>query len=410
MVLKDKPILAPFRVLRPTWFASPLRYPFPWALGWWFATQALAWLEPVPDELQIQFDWKYLASVHLCAIAAQLVLPLPAWFLVPKDAPGGRASTLVRLSMGASLWLLWTFPLTFAFTGSQGALVLSLGRELLWAGALALGIAGLRSRKPVGRLLVAGGWSLLFFVGALVFAALPDLDSLSRMRMDDLGSGRVCKGLPNLPPHRVESATWMVWGDPKSVSSARLGLGTRQTILDEAPGRVRVRVSTGAPPPPEDTVGTTRVDPTDGPLLEALVAAVDPNGSDSLRLVQLHGAVHRSIRYERRYFPGTSSEILSRGTGDCKAYAQVFCAGARRLGYPARVVHGLLASPDGYYAHAWVTVKTAAGWRDWDPTSSEPFPDARYLRFATPRLSTGAFDGELAIFALDSISILDARR
>jgi hypothetical protein len=408
VVLKDKPILAPFRVLQPTWFASSLRFPFHWAFEWWLATQALAWLEPVPDELQIQFDWKYLASVHLCAIAGQLLLPLLAWFLIPGDVPSGRGPTLVRLSMGASLWFLWTFPLTFLFTGSQGALVLSLGRELLWAGALAIGIASLRSRKPVRQALLVGTWSVFFFLGALVFAALPDLDSLSRMRMDDLGTGRVCKGLPRLPPHRVESATWMVWGDPKIVSVSRLSLGTRQTVQEEGRGRVLVKISAGAPPPPEDTVGTNRIDPTDGSLLESLVRSVPRTGPDSLRLVRLHDAVHRSIRYERRYFPGTSSEILSRGSGDCKAYAQVFCAGARRLGFPARVVHGLLASPDGYYAHAWVTVKTSSGWQDWDPTSSEPFPDARYLRFATPKLSSGAFDGELAIFALDSISVLDA--
>ena len=406
MVLKDKPILAPFRVLQPTWFASPLRFPFHWAVEWWLVTQALAWLEPVPDELQIQFDWKYLASVHLCAIAAQILLPLLAWFLIPKDAPGGRASTLLRLSMGASLWFLWTFPLTFLFTGSQGALVLSLGRELLWSLALAVGIVSIRPGTATRRLLPVVGWSVLFFVGSLVFAALPDLDSLSRMRMDNLGTGRVCKGLPHLPSHRVESATWMVSGDPKIVSASRLSLGTRQTILQEGKGRVMVKISAGIPAPPEDTVGSNHLDPTDGPLLESLVASVPLAGADSFRLVRLHDLVHRAIRYERRYFPGTSSEILSRGTGDCKAYAQVFCAGARRLGFSARVVHGLLASPDGYYAHAWVTVKTTAGWQDWDPTSSEPFPDARYLRFATPRLSNGAFDGELAIFALDSISIL----
>ncbi len=408
-MLKDKPLLAPFRVLQPTWFSSPIRFPLTWAVGWWILTQALAWLEPVPEQLQIQFDAKYLASVHLCAMAAQLLLPFLGWFLVPRETPGGRAGTLVRVSLGASLWFLWTFPLTFLFTSTQGALVLSLVRELLWAGTLAAGIAGLLPHPALRRWgLVALGAPVLF-VGSIVFAALPDIDSIARLRMDDMGSGRVCKGTPRLPGHRVETATWTVAGDPKTVSEERLSLGTRQVVLDGSPGRIVVRVSAGAPPPPQDTDGTTRLDPTDGPLLETLAASV-PAGPDNFRLVSLHGTVHRSIRYERRYFPGTSSEILARGSGDCKAYAQVFCAAARRQGFPARVVHGLLASPDGYYAHAWVTVKTTAGWQDWDPTSSEPFPDARYLRFAPPRLASGAFDGELAIFALDSISVSDATR
>lgn len=409
-MLKDKPIDAPLRVIQPSWFASPCTFPFYWACAWWLAIQALAWLEPIPDELQIQFDWKYLASMHLCAIAAQLLLPLLAWFLVPKDVPSGRASTLLRISMGSCLWFLWTFPLAYVFTGSQGAILLSLGREALWAGTLAVGVAGLRQRTKGKRLGLVALWTSLFFVGSLVFAALPDLGSLSRMNMDNLGTGLVCRGVPNFPPVRVESARWNVSGDPKTVSGSRLSLGTRQTILQDSGGHVLVQVSAGSPPPPVDTEGSRRIDPDDGPILESLVASVPSLGSDSFRLGMLHGLVHRSIRYERRYFPGSSSEILSRGSGDCKAYAQVFCAGSRRLGFAARVVHGLLASSDGYYAHAWVTVKTDRGWQDWDPTSSEPFPDARYLRFSTPRLASGAFDGELAIFALDSISVQVDRR
>ena len=403
---KDKPIFAPLRVFHPGWFASPVRFPFLWAFGWWLLVQGLAWLEPVPDDLQMQFSWNYLALTHLCAIAGQLLLPFVAWFLVPKEQPGGRATTLLRLSMGASLWQLWTFPLTFAFTGSQGAIVLALGRELLWAGALALAIAGLRSpRGALTRLGLSLIWTLLFFFGGLGFALLPDIGSLGHLRMENLGTGQVCKGIPQLPPTRVETANWLISGDPGSVSPSRLALGERQIAMQVTPGKVLVRVGSAATPAPEDTTGTTRIDPNDGPILERLVASVPSIGSDSLRLGLLHGLVHRSIKYQRRYFPGTSSEILARGNGDCKAYAQVFCAGVRRLGYPARVVHGLLASQDGYYAHAWVSVKTSHGWQDWDPTSGDPFPDARYLRFSTPKEATGAFDGELAIFALDSISV-----
>jgi hypothetical protein len=406
---KDKPIYAPLRLLRPGWYADPSRFPLFWALGWWILVQCLAWLEPLPTELQIQFDWKYLALTHLCAMAGQALLPIFAIGLIPKSQPGGRIPTLLRLSIGSSLWFFWTFPLAFILTGSAASITLALGRELLWAASLAIGIVGLSPSRSFARKFVFSVFgSIGLLVGSIGFATLPDWSSLSNLKMDNIGTGRICKGVPQLPPIPVDSADWLVSGSPKSVTIARLSLGDRQRVLDGRDGQILVRVASAPAPAPEDTSGSTQTSPTDGDLLVAMVSSLPNSVSDNSRLLALHGLVHRSIRYDRRYFPGTTQQILARGTGDCKAYAQVFCAGVRRLGLPARVVHGLLASNDGYYAHAWVTVNTGAGWEDWDPTSSSPFPDARYLRFTTPREATGAFDGELAIFALDSIAVRPA--
>jgi len=406
---KDKPIYAPLRVLRPGWFANPSDFSFGWAFGWWILVQGIAWLEPLPTDLQIKFDLKYLALTHLCAMAGQVLLPIFAIGLVPKSQPGGRIPTLLRLSFGSSLWFLWTFPLAFLLTDSKGAIVLALGRELLWAVSLSIGIIGLRgNRSGIGKAVLGTGCSVGFFIGSIVFATIPDWSSLSNLKMDNIGTGRICKGIPQLPATRVDSADWLVSGSPKLVSSDRLSLGDRQRILAGFDGQILVRVATGPTPAPEDTSGSTATSSTDGPILESMISSLPISVPDNSRLLALHGMVHKSIRYDRSYFPGTTEQILTRKTGDCKAYAQVFCAGARRLGYPARVVHGLLASHDGYYAHAWVTVKSSEGWQDWDPTSSEPSPDARYLRFTTPKEASGAFDGELAIFALDSIVVRPA--
>ncbi|MEK7395282.1 MAG: transglutaminase-like domain-containing protein [Fibrobacterota bacterium] len=406
---KDKPIYAPLRVLRPGWFANPSDFSFGWAFGWWILVQGIAWLEPLPTDLQIKFDLKYLALTHLCAMAGQVLLPIFAIGLVPKSPPGGRIPTLLRLSFGSSLWFLWTFPLAFLLTDSKGAIVLALGRELLWAVSLSIGIIGLReNRSGFGKAVLGTGCAVGIFLGSIVFATIPDWSSLSNLKMDNIGTGRICKGVPQLPATRVDSADWLVSGSPKLVSSERLSLGDRQRILAGFDGQILVRVATGPTPAPEDTSGSTATSTTDGPILEAMLSTLPISVTDNSRLLALHGMVHRSIRYDRSYFPGTTEQILTRKTGDCKAYAQVFCAGARRLGFPARVVHGLLASHDGYYAHAWVTVKSSDGWQDWDPTSSEPSPDARYLRFTAPKEASGAFDGELAIFALDSIVVRPA--
>lgn len=406
-MLKDKPISAPFRVLHPGWFASPERFPLTWAFAWLCVVSALAWLEPLPDELQVRFDWNYLAMMHLCALAGQLVLPFLAWKLLPKDLPGGRAPNLIRLTAGASLWYLWTFPLTFAFTGSLGTLILAFSREFLWAATLAIGVVGLKkTRSKPGHVGLSAAWAILFFTGGVAFALIPDMTNISRLNMANIQTGKIGEGKPPLPTTRVDTATWTLSGASDLLDPSRLSLGDRQRIVASGEGWVRVLVADGSTESPQDTSGVSHIDPNDGPELESIVASVPYQVADSQRLGVLHARVHGSIRYTRKFFPGTTSEILRRGTGDCKAYAQVFAAGARRLGYPARVVHGLLASHDGYYAHAWVVVKTAHGWQDWDPTSNDPFPDARYLRFASPKIASGALDGEMAIFALDSISVI----
>lgn len=405
MVVKDKPILSPLWILRPSRYASGRTFPFGVALLWWTAIQALAWLEPVPKELDIQFHWKYLAFQHLCAILAQFLLPLVFVPLLPKTLPGGRILTLWRVSLGASFWYLWTFPLTFVFTGVKATVALELLQPLLWAWSTAWVAGALRDKGGWNRQALRLAGFLVLFVGCILFQLIPDSQAVSHFNMDNVRSGRICSGTPILPDGISARADWTLVGNPQTVSAERLSLGDRQRVLESSPGRVVVRVTNGAPPPPEDTTGSLDAPSTDGAPLLDLVSRV-PAGPDSLRLRALHALVHGSILYQRTYFPGTPGEILARGTGDCKAFAQVFCAGARRLGIPAKVVHGLLASPDGYYAHAWVTAWTPAGWQEWDPTSSYPFPDARYLRFSVPREASSAFDGELAIFSLDSIRVV----
>jgi hypothetical protein len=404
VVVKDKPILSPLWILRPSRYASGRTFPFWAALLWWTIIQVLAWLEPVPPELDIQFHWKYLAFQHLCAIFAQFFLPLAFVPLLPKTLPGGRVLTLWRVSLGASFWYLWTFPLTFLFTGIKATVALELVQPLLWAGSLAWVVGGLRTSAGWRRCVLRIAGVLGLFIGSILVQLIPDSQAMSHFNMDNVSSGRICSGTPVLPAGIAAQADWTLVGNPQTVSAERLALGDRQRVLESRPGRVHVLVATGEPPPPEDTSGSLETASTDGAPLLDLVSRVPP-GPDSLRLRVLHLLVHESIRYERTYFPGTPGEILSRGTGDCKAFAQVFCAGARHLGIPAKVVHGLLASADGYYAHAWVTVRTPTGWQDWDPTSSYPFPDARYLRFTVPREASSAFDGELAIFSLDSIRV-----
>jgi len=85
--------------------------------------------------------------------------------------------------------------------------------------------------------------------------------------------------------------------------------------------------------------------------------------------------IHQSLSYQVREEPGvqTPADTLSRGSGSCRDFANLFMEGARHLGLASRFVSGYLyaePSAENYGAtHAWAEVfLPGAGWKGFDPT------------------------------------------
>lgn len=92
-----------------------------------------------------------------------------------------------------------------------------------------------------------------------------------------------------------------------------------------------------------------------------------------LERLALH--IRQTLTYRIREEPGvqTAADTLSRGTGSCRDFANLFMEAARYLGLAARFVSGYLhaePSPFNYGAtHAWAEVfLPGAGWKGFDPT------------------------------------------
>jgi transglutaminase-like putative cysteine protease len=85
-------------------------------------------------------------------------------------------------------------------------------------------------------------------------------------------------------------------------------------------------------------------------------------------LTALFRALHRDVAYERSTtIRTTASEALARGRGQCQDFAHLTIGALRAAGIGARYVGGyLLRGP--LELHAWVSVHTASGWIDVDPT------------------------------------------
>jgi len=92
-------------------------------------------------------------------------------------------------------------------------------------------------------------------------------------------------------------------------------------------------------------------------------------------LQRLSTHVQQTLTYQIREEPGvqTAADTLSRGTGSCRDFANLFMEASRRLGLAARFVSGYLyAEPSAVNygsTHAWAEVfLPGAGWKGFDPT------------------------------------------
>lgn len=354
--------------------------------------------EPMPEGIGMDFSTGYQAVTLLAAWLGWLGAGPLAWLVLRLFGARPRLGELTRLACGASLVLVWTFPLTFVMNSVGSSAILTLLREFLFALVFAIGSCSfLSSRRQIGWIVLA---LVLLPVWSIGMQFLPEYRNLSRLSMKNPSTGLVAPMRGAVPEGTFLVSRWTLDGKPgDGLDPARLTLGERQRVIDASNGRIVVEVQA------DRSVDDSAGQPVTPSVAAASLAAGVPEGTPNERLHNLHSLVRSRIEYKRTFFPGDVAQILERGSGDCKAYAQVFAEGAAALGYPSRVVRGMLARPDGFWAHAWVCVKVNGHWVDWDPTSPIPLPDARYLRFSPPKQASSVFEGEMAIFTLDSLRI-----
>ena len=121
----------------------------------------------------------------------------------------------------------------------------------------------------------------------------------------------------------------------------------------------------------------------------AAMARALPDGDGPLaRLHALSAAVTSAVSYRAGVTTSatTAAQAFALGAGVCQDHAQIFIAGARSLGIPARYVTGYLLSGDGsalHETHGWAeALVPELGWIGFDPSNAVCVTE-RYLRVAS---------------------------
>ena len=135
-------------------------------------------------------------------------------------------------------------------------------------------------------------------------------------------------------------------------------------------------------------------EPLENPLLADWLAKLWQPGEqiETFALLQrLCSHIHQNLGYQLREDPGVQGpqETLSRGTGSCRDFANLFMAATRNLGMAARFVSGYLhAEPSAFNygsTHAWAEVYLpGAGWTGFDPTGGI-LADSNHIAVAVAR-------------------------
>ncbi|WP_022682778.1 transglutaminase family protein [Sphingobium bisphenolivorans] len=122
--------------------------------------------------------------------------------------------------------------------------------------------------------------------------------------------------------------------------------------------------------------------------IEAMVGGLAVDEGPLARLHALSAAVRGAVAYRGGVTTSmtTASEAFALGAGVCQDHAQVFIAGARAMGLPARYVSGYLLAEEGnvlHETHAWAeALVPELGWVGFDPSNGVCVTE-RYLRLAS---------------------------
>lgn len=121
--------------------------------------------------------------------------------------------------------------------------------------------------------------------------------------------------------------------------------------------------------------------------IRAMALALPDDDGPLARLHALSAAVSDAVAYRTGVTTAstTAAEAFALGAGVCQDHAQVFIAGARALGIPARYVSGYLLAGEGdvlHETHGWAeALVPELGWVGFDP-SNRVCVTERYLRIA----------------------------
>ena len=120
---------------------------------------------------------------------------------------------------------------------------------------------------------------------------------------------------------------------------------------------------------------------SDSPVIIKTAESIVGNLKGEKALRKLFMWVFTSLEKRASFGIPSAESVLKEMRGDCNEHTVLFVAMARALGFPSKILFGIVYNDGYFYYHAWADVFVDSNWIEVDPTWGQFPADPSHIRF-----------------------------
>lgn len=151
---------------------------------------------------------------------------------------------------------------------------------------------------------------------------------------------------------------------------------------------------------PSDTASTEFIQASDRRIKKAAKKIIGDETDTLKMLLAINSWLYENIKKRHRATIPNALAVLRRREGDCNEHSTLFCALARSLGIPTRIMVGVVLLDDAFFYHTWVASYAEGNWHSFDPTLGVAPADAARIK-----LLSGELESQIQLLRIERLYI-----
>lgn len=151
---------------------------------------------------------------------------------------------------------------------------------------------------------------------------------------------------------------------------------------------------------PSDTASTEFIQAQDRRIKKAAKKIIKGETDTLKMLFAINDWLYENIKKRHRTTIPSALAVLRHREGDCNEHSTLFCALARSLGIPTRIMVGLALLDDAFFYHTWVASYADGHWHSFDPTLGVAPADAARIK-----LLSGELESQIQLLRIEKLHI-----